>query len=88
MTVLDATLSVVAGAIVTTPLIDSWRAASPDTLEQAAQAVSSAAAWLWDPVALWILGAPGFAVFAALALLLYAIGRPRRRPAARSPFYA
>ncbi len=38
------------------------------------------AALVWDPVIIFILNQPGFAVFGVLAFLLYAIGRrpPRR----------
>ena len=35
---------------------------------------------VWDPVIVFILNQPGFAVFGVLAFLLYAIGRrPERR---------
>jgi hypothetical protein len=38
---------------------------------------------VWDVGVNFILSLPGFAVFACLALLLYAIGYRRERPAAR-----
>ena len=81
MAVLDVTRSVAASAIVMTPLKTSWNAVSPDTLG-AAEAFTreKVAPLVWDSVANWVLNQPGFAVFAALAFLLYAVGhRPRRR---------
>ena len=37
------------------------------------------APWLWDPVMIWILQSPTWIVSFAIALLLYSIGRKRRR---------
>lgn len=81
MAVIDATRSIAASAWVTTPLMESWRAFSPDTLAAAEELTREATLpELWDPVAVTVLAAPGFAVFAALALILYLIGRrPERR---------
>lgn len=80
MAVLDATRTVAAGSLVTTPLGASWLEVSPATLESARAAVET---WLhpalWDPVAVSVLELPGFAVFALIAFLLYAVGRRRRR---------
>jgi hypothetical protein len=84
MAVIDATRSVAVGDIVTTPLGASWMSVSPDTFEKAHESIAALMPALWDPVAVTVLKAPGFAVFALLALLLYAIGR---RPARRlDPF--
>ena len=85
MAVLDATRTVAAGSLVTTPLGTSWLAVSPETLESTQAAVQT---WLhpalWDPAAISILKLPGFVVFGLIALLLYAVGRrPQRR---MSPF--
>ena len=85
MAVLDATRTVAAGSLVTTPLGTSWLAVSPATLESTQAAVQT---WLhpalWDPTAISILKLPGFLVFGVIALLLYAVGRrPQRR---MSPF--
>lgn len=80
MAVLDATRSIAASALVMTPLATSWSAASPDTLGQAETFVRQRLdPLLWDPVAASILALPGFAVFAGLALLLYAVGRRPER---------
>jgi hypothetical protein len=38
---------------------------------------------VWDTVVDWILNRPGFAVFAAVALLLYTIGYKSERKVAR-----
>jgi hypothetical protein len=80
LSVLDATRSVALSKLVLTPLGESWRAASPDTLENARAAVERNWPYIWDTFAVWVLAAPGPLVFALLALLLYAIGhRPERR---------
>ncbi len=86
MAVLDATRTVAASAPVLTPLAASWGAASPDTMEAVRQfVVAKVHPLAWDPVFLWVLALPGFVVFAALSLLLYAIGR---KPARRSGKFA
>ena len=81
MAVLDATRSIAAEALVTTPLATSWAALSPATLAGFEDLVSgNLPAFFWDPVALALLGLPGFVVFAGLALLLSVAGhRPARR---------
>jgi len=84
MAVLDATRTVAASALVLTPLKTSWNAVSPDTLAASETFVRDRIGPLaWDTVIDWILDRPGFAVFAALALVLYMIGYRRRRKAAR-----
>ena len=82
MAVLDATRTLAASALVMTPLGESWAETLPDLLAAAEQSVRHYLPPLaWDPVALFILGLPGFAVFGGLALVLYTIGRkPRLRP--------
>lgn len=84
MAVLDATRSVAASQLVTTPLKTSWNAVSPDTLGAAEMFVREKInPLLWDTAVNWVLALPGFAVFAGLALLLYAIGYRRERTVAR-----
>ena len=81
MAVLDATRSIAASQLVTTPLSTSWMAVSPETFS-AMQSflVEKVHPLAWDPAAVLVLGQPGFAVFAVLAFLLHAIGhKPRRR---------
>jgi hypothetical protein len=85
MAVLDATRTIAASQLVTTPLSTSWIAVSPDTLNAAQQFVRvQIHPLLWDPVIASVLALPGFAVFGVLAFLLYAIGRkPARRSSGR-----
>ncbi len=84
MAVLDATRSVAASQLVTTPLKTSWNAVSPDTLGAAEMFVREKInPLLWDTAVNWVLALPGFAVFAGLALLLYAIGYRRERTVVR-----
>jgi hypothetical protein len=78
LAVLDATRSIAASFVVTTPLIESWLATSPQSL-QWVQA-NAERYGLWDPVLTSVLALPGFAVFSTLALIFYAVGRkPVRR---------
>jgi len=80
MAVVDATRSVAASALVLTPLNASWLAVSPDTRSAFESLVRDRVSrLLWDGVIAWVLGQPGFAVFAALAFLFYAIGYRRQR---------
>lgn len=75
LAVVDATRSLAASRLVTTPLGQSWKAISPDTLEMARNTVELYL-WpaVWDTLAGLVLGLPGFAVFAVLAFILYALG--------------
>jgi len=84
MAVLDATRTVAASALVTTPLKTNWLATSPDTLAAFEVFVrEKASPVLWDGAITHVLDLPGFAVFAAIALLLYAPGYRRQRRAGR-----
>jgi tellurite resistance protein TehA-like permease len=81
MAVLDVTRTIAASKLVLTPLGASWIGVSPASLE-AAQAfvIDTVHPLAWNPVMVFILDQPGFAVFGVLAFLLYAIGRrPERR---------
>ncbi|TPM25574.1 hypothetical protein [Mesorhizobium sp. B2-3-4] len=81
MAVLDTTRTVAASALVLTPLNASWLAVSPDTRAAFETYVrAKAGPLLWDGAIAWVLNQPGFAVFAVLAFLLYAIGYRRQRP--------
>ena len=81
MAVLDVTRTIAASRLVLTPLGASWLSVSPSTLEwMQTFVVDRAHPLVWDPVTVFILDQPGFAVFGVLAFLLYAIGRrPERR---------
>lgn len=81
MAVLDATRSIAAETLVMTPLRDSWESLSAATFEQTRQMITrNLPDVVWDPLMLWLLALPGFAVFAGLALLFALAGhRPARR---------
>jgi len=81
MAVLDATRTVAAKTLVTTPLLASWEKTYPQQLAAFRTFLEQKIhAQAWDPVATTVLGLPGFVVFAVLAFLLYAIGRrPQRK---------
>jgi len=81
MAVLDVTRTIAASRLVLTPLGASWLSVSPATLEVAQTfVIEKAHPLVWNPVMVFILDQPGFAVFGVLAFLLYAIGRkPERR---------
>jgi hypothetical protein len=81
MVVIDATRSIAADLWVMTPLVESWQSLSPETLATVEEFTRDAMLpEIWDPVALTLLSAPGFVVFAVLALLFYLVGRrPERR---------
>ena len=77
---LDTTRTVAASALVLTPLNASWLAVSPDTRAAFETFIrAKASPLLWDGVVAWVRNQPGFAVFAVLAFLLYAIGHRRQR---------
>lgn len=81
MAVVDATRTLAASELVMTPLAESWAAVSPATLARLRDfVVTMVHPLVWDPAMLAVLALPGFAVFAVLALIFYAIGhRPERR---------
>ncbi|SIT56305.1 Signal peptide protein [Mesorhizobium prunaredense] len=84
MAVVDATRSVAASAPVMTPLNTSWLAVSPDTRSAFESFVrDKLGPPLWDGAIAWVLNQPGFAVFAALAFILYMIGYRRERATGR-----
>lgn len=82
MAVLDATRSIAAAGLVMTPLGVSWAAISPHSLSGfEALVTANLPGFVWNPVLLWLLSLPGFAVFAVLSLLAALAGRRRaRRP--------
>jgi hypothetical protein len=82
MAVMDATRSIAISKFDPTPLGGSWFEYAPSSLQALQAMLEQTAPFLWDPAMLTLLKVPGFVVFAALALLLYAIGH-RPQPAAR-----
>ncbi|PYE87416.1 hypothetical protein [Phyllobacterium leguminum] len=78
LAVLDAARSVGASRMVATPLADIWAAASPQTFADAKTLVTHYIGPIgWDPVLVWVLDCPAWAVFASMALLFYAMGYRR-----------
>ncbi len=76
MAVLDVTRTIAMSELVLTPLGASWVSVSPATLDSMqAFIIENAHPLVWNPVMIFILDQPGFAVFGVIALLLYAIGR-------------
>lgn len=75
MAVLDATRTVAGGALVMTPLGESWSATFPASLVAIHSFFDGRTPWLWDPAFLTLLRLPGFLVLATIAFILYAIGR-------------
>lgn len=81
MGVLDLARSLAANAPVFTPLATSWGQVAPKSFAMLKDAVETyTLPPVWDPSVTTVLGLPGFAVFAGLALLFYLLGH---RPAAR-----
>jgi hypothetical protein len=82
--VLDATRSIAASALTATPLGKSWQEVSPAMLEATrAWIEATLSPTAWDPGAVFLLSLPGFVVFAALALIFFALGRRPSRRAGR-----
>jgi hypothetical protein len=85
--VLDATRTVAASQLVTTPLGESWQGGMPASFDATQAFVrGKLGASAWDAIAATLLQAPGFAIFLVLALLFYALGRRRARPAGLPAF--
>ena len=81
---IDAIQSVAAAEPVLTPLAAAWSAASPSTIALVADTIMNRFyPYLWDPVALWVLSQPAFAVLLALAFLFWMLAYRRPRPAGR-----
>lgn len=83
MAVTDATRSIAISHLEPTPLGAYWLQYGPDSLEASRIWATEHASWVWDPLLLTLLKAPGFAAFAVLAFLLYAIGHRRPDPSGR-----
>jgi hypothetical protein len=80
----DGTKSIAGNAVFTTALSEDWtniHAASLQGFETAiAERVTPyAGGWLWDPVAVAILGSPTFVVLGVIGSILILIGR-RKKP--------
>ena len=77
--VIDATRSIGVSAFVATPFSESFELAAPLLLENLRAWLSAnAPEFVTDTLLASLLALPTFAVFAALALLFWMIGRPPR----------
>jgi hypothetical protein len=78
--VIDGTRSIADGSLFLTSFGSVLAGLDPsleDTLRDGIQV--HVASWLWDPVCVWILAQPAFAVLAVLGAFLVVIGRKPRR---------
>jgi len=81
LAVIDATRCIAARDWVFTPLGVAWRSTLPDVLSSVEASLRGTdIPYLWDPVMLAILNAPGWAVFFVLAFVFHALGWRRKRP--------
>jgi hypothetical protein len=79
--VIDGTRSITAGRIVIMPVAEAWIAVHPSSIEWAKTMIErDLSPRLWDPLMLYILYAPLWALFGILGLLLVFLGRRRARP--------
>jgi hypothetical protein len=83
LAVMDATRSIALSKFDPTPLGALWLEHAPSSLTGLQGLLTGSAAFLWDPALLTLLRVPSFVFFAALALLLYAVGH-RPEPRART----
>jgi len=85
--VVDGAKTIAASALTFTSLAQSWQYIAPqdyaafETFMQKT-AVPHAGTWLWDPVTLAILGAPGWLILGLVGGFLAYVGRKRRLTAA------
>ena len=82
--VIDATKTIAASTLITTPLGLAWFSLSPASLMQTQEFVqrrieSYIGHWLWDPLIQWILMAPTWIVFGIVGALFIYLGRRRNR---------
>ena len=82
--VLDLTRSISASEFVLTPAIQTWQSLSPQTLEASKTAIEN---WIlpfaWDPMLLFILKLPTWAIMWVVAMLLLLFGQKRESPYGR-----
>ncbi len=68
-------------ALHVTKLGDFWYAVDPTSLQLLQPAIERhVAGWLWDPVILTVLTAPGWLDFGVLGAILMLLGGRRKRP--------
>ena len=76
--VYDGTKSIADQRIYITSVTDVWVAVHEASLTQLKPAVERLAVWLWDPIVVKILNAPGALVLAIIGTLLILLGRKKR----------
>ncbi|MGE3308140.1 MAG: hypothetical protein AB7I52_19450 [Rhizobiaceae bacterium] len=81
LAVVDATRTIASGALVLTPLADSWQAVSPQTFSALRALVEGGVGeQAWSVLADFVLALPGLAIFAVLSLIFFFVGRrPERK---------
>ena len=81
LAVVDGSKSIAASGLVMTPLGEIWFKLWPASLQMTEFGIQNnlGLPWLWDFITQWILTAPGWLVFALLALVFLIIGRRRKR---------
>jgi hypothetical protein len=82
--VIDATKTIATSTLTITQLGKAWYEVSPLTLLSAQQFVQQrvevyVGGWLWDPLIMWLLMLPTWAVLAAAGFAFAYAGRRRRR---------
>lgn len=84
---IDSIQSVAASALVMTPMGDAWKDVSPSSLATVQSLISYYIhPRIYDLVVQWLLFQPAFAVFLALALILWMIAY--KKPSAAGRFSA
>jgi hypothetical protein len=79
--VIDGTRSITAGRVVIMPVVEAWLAIHPASLEWIKMIVErDVSPRLWDPVLLYLLYAPLWALLGVLGGVLVVLGRRRPRP--------
>ena len=79
--VIDGTRSITAGRVVIMPVVEAWLALNPASLEWIKTVVErDVSPRLWDPVLLYLLYAPLWALLGVLGGVLVVLGRRRPRP--------
>lgn len=69
---IDSIRSVAATVVVMTSLSDAWQGTSPSTFEKFRSAISpDGSNRLYEPAVQWLLAQPAFAIFLAIALLMW-----------------
>src|SRR5579862_7060840 len=77
--VYDGTKSIAANTLIYTRISEVWTLLHPSSLQQLRPVVEAyGTPWLWDPVALTVLEAPAFAVFAIVGAVLMLLGRRKK----------